>query len=57
MKKYLHQLATIEEVLYVLYYMRYDIDIDTLTRDEEFTLYDCDKAVNVLLDTIYYYCK
>lgn len=57
MKKYLKQLASIREELEALYYMRSDIDDETITRDEQLVLHDCDKAINTLLDTIEYYCK
>lgn len=57
MKKYLKQLASIREELEALYYMRSDIDDETISHDYQLVLHDCDKAVNTLLDTIEYYCK
>ena len=57
MKKYLKQLASIREELETLYYMRSDIDDETISHDYLLVLHDCDKAVNTLLDTIEYYCK
>lgn len=57
MKKYLKQLASIKEELETLYYMRTDVDDDTLTSDEKLVLQDCDKDISDLLDIIEYYCE
>lgn len=57
MKKYLKQLASIREELETLYYMRCDIDVESLSRDYQLVLNDCDKAISDLLDTIEYYCN